>query len=93
METIGDRLKQYIKQNFSNIKEFSMATGISQNQLSFYLNNVRIPGGEILKKFAETGLNINWLLTGEGEMLTTKTVTTQTLKCPHCGEPLQITIG
>jgi len=56
---IGQRLREYIEYCYNNIKEFSLATGVSQNQLSFYLNNVRIPGGEILTKFAQNGININ----------------------------------
>lgn len=69
MGTIGERLREYIYYGNDSVKEFSKTTEVSQNQLSFYLNNVRIPGGEVLAKFAETGLNINWLLTGKGDML------------------------
>ena len=48
---------------------FCEKTGIPIRTLKGYEAGTRHPGSEALAAMASTGLNINWLLTGEGEML------------------------
>ncbi len=58
------------------------ALGLTQKQLADLLDvsvpaiqsyelAKSMPGGKILKRLADEGFNINWILTGEGEMKTT----------------------
>ena len=46
----------------------SMQIGIHIGQLKKYEQDRTVPGGDALAAFAKTGVNLNWLLTGEGEM-------------------------
>ncbi len=48
--------------------EFAKASGISKATLVGYEVGQRKPGYDALAAIAETGCNINWLLTGKGEM-------------------------
>ncbi len=71
--TIGNRLKILIKSLGLNLKEFSRKTGIPYPTLQDYLANKRVPGGENLQKISmQLNVNLNWLLTGEGEMFISK---------------------
>ena len=65
METIGDRLRQFGKENFSNMTEFGRAISMTQASLSVYLNNKREPGTGILLRLENLGCSIDWLLTGK----------------------------
>lgn len=73
MNTVDDfevRLEQYIDIKFAGVKKiFAEAVKIPPSHLSAYINGGRIPSGDVLKKFAAIGMNINWLLTGEGDMV------------------------
>ncbi len=68
-DTIGGRLKQW-----------RVALGLTQAQLAErlevhigvlkkYEQGLNVPGGEALAAIARTGVDMRWLLTGEGEML------------------------
>lgn len=48
--------------------QFADRTGIPRRTLIGYENEERFPGGESLTAIAHTGVNMNWLLTGQGEM-------------------------
>lgn len=66
---IGNRLKFLIEQLNISYKEFSKITGIPYPTLQDYIGGKRIPGGENLQKISmQLHVNLNWLLTGEGEM-------------------------
>lgn len=41
---------------------------IGKNSWQRYESVGQVPGGEVLAKLVEKGINANWLLTGEGEM-------------------------
>jgi transcriptional regulator with XRE-family HTH domain len=43
-----------------------MQLGIHVGQLSKYEQDRTVPGGDVLASFAATGVNLNWLLTGQG---------------------------
>lgn len=66
--SIKNRLKYIIDCNNLNLKEFSEITNIPYRTLQNYLLGLREPNIDILKKLStQLGININWLLTGEGE--------------------------
>lgn len=66
---MNKRLKLLIEKKFKgkNIL-FSEAIGISPQHLQAYLTGRSNPGSEILEKIGKLGVNIHWLVTGEGEM-------------------------
>ena len=69
MDRIGDRIKN-IRINLS-ISQSDMANilGTNQKTLSRYENNLTFPPVDILEKLAEKyNFNLNWLITGKGEM-------------------------
>jgi transcriptional regulator with XRE-family HTH domain len=49
---------------------FSQWLGISKSSVAHYERGERTPDADVLAKYrARFGVNVNWLLTGEGEML------------------------
>lgn len=69
METVKDRIITYIKHTGISQKKFEETVGISNG----YVNNVKAsPSSTVLQKIfgAYPELNKDWLLTGEGPMLT-----------------------
>lgn len=69
METVKDRIIAYIKYIGISQKKFEETVGISNG----YVNNVKAsPSSTVLQKIfgAYPELNKDWLLTGEGPMLT-----------------------
>jgi transcriptional regulator with XRE-family HTH domain len=58
----------FAKERFTKLGRFAEAAGITQSQLSEYLGDKVRPQEPTLTRFAELGLNLNWLFTGEGEM-------------------------
>lgn len=66
---LKDRLRASFDAKLLKIVEVSEITGISYSTLQNYLRGVREPNVEILIKFSiHLGINLNWLLTGQGEM-------------------------
>ena len=73
METINDRLEQIINALFKGNKAaFAKSIDLPPTGMSNYVGNKRrsIPSSEIASKIVLVlGVDANWLLTGEGEML------------------------
>lgn len=73
METINDRLEQIINALFDGNKAaFAKSIDLPPTGMSNYIGNKRrsIPSSEIASKIVLVlGVDANWLLTGEGEML------------------------
>lgn len=68
-KSINERLKYLIESLKISYKDFSQKAGIPYRTIQDYLAGKRMPGGENLQKIAtQFNVNINWLLTGEGEM-------------------------
>ena len=69
MSDIVSRMKEIIKMTCSgNAREFSRKTEIPYGTLQGYLRG-RLPHSEHLIRMSEqVGANINWVLTGKGEM-------------------------
>lgn len=66
--TAKERLKEWRRLLGLTQQQFCDATGIPLRTLCGYEGGTRRPGEEALAAIAETGCNINWLLTGKGEM-------------------------
>ena len=65
-QTIGARLKTVRKEMTQ--KEFARELDISAAALQKYELNESVPGGLALAKLVEKGINVNWILKGEGLM-------------------------
>lgn len=66
--TIGGRLKAWRKRLGITQEGFSQSTGLHIGVIRKYENDVNIPGGEALVAIGATGVNLHWLLMGEGEL-------------------------
>lgn len=66
---IGARIKAWRKAIGLTQAEFARRLGVHIGVLKKYEQGLNIPGGEALAAIAKTGVNMNWLLTGEGDML------------------------
>lgn len=66
--TIAERLKAWRRHLGLTQEEFSARAGLHIGVLRKYENDVNVPGGEALIAIGKTGVNLNWLLLGEGSM-------------------------
>ena len=66
--SINNRVCLIIEQLGGSITKFSERSGINYRSVQNYMRGDREPNSEAYLKFAQLGININWLLTGEGEM-------------------------
>lgn len=67
--SFSERLKAVLKAKNLKIRAFSDLTGIPYSTCQSYLNGTREPGMEVLTTiYLQLYVNINWLLTGQGEM-------------------------
>jgi SOS-response transcriptional repressor LexA len=65
---IGSRLGMLIKAMKLKQYQFTKKFGISANSLDRYKNNERFPDPQFLARLIDAGVNVNWLLRGEGSM-------------------------
>jgi len=82
---IGSRIRRY--REFKKLKgiELSKILDISSGTLSDVENNKNSPSADTLSKFIkETDINIDWLLTGEGDMV--KSI------CAETADPYEVRI-
>jgi len=66
---IGDRIREFGLSKFETLTAFALNLGTSPQSLNQYINGDRMPGSNILNKLSDLGCSIDWLLTGEGDML------------------------
>lgn len=66
--SIGNRIHQIRETLGLNQSEFADLANSSQRAIQNYELGKSTPGGKILKALASKGFNINWVLTGDGEM-------------------------
>ena len=71
-EDLGGRLREFLALKFSTLTAASEAFGKVATYFTSYVNGHASPGRETLSWLAAQGLNLNWLLTGEGAMLSTE---------------------
>lgn len=65
---IAERLKAWRKHLGMTQEEFSARTGLHIGVVRKYENNINVPGGDALAAIGKTGVNLNWLVMGEGPM-------------------------
>jgi len=66
LKNIGDRIK-YIRGSLTQ-PEFGKKLGVGRNNVYTWETNKNMPLSEtLLRIYKEYGVNINWLLSGEGE--------------------------
>lgn len=73
-QTVRDRILTLIKLLADDTKSrLAEMLGINPANIHDWVNRDRIPGGEHLQTFHDKlNVNINWLLTGEGEMFVSR---------------------
>ena len=67
LRSVGERLTRVRGQRSQ--AEFSKLVGLHKNTLGTYERGEREIGAEALASLVEHGVNVNWLLSGEGPML------------------------
>ena len=65
---ISERLRQVCEAKNWKIKDFAEQTGIAYRTLPGYVGGEREPNAEGMTAIAKAGVNLNWLVSGEGEM-------------------------
>lgn len=68
LATFGERLKMFAESKFGKINELAKAAGIEKSKINGLIRENTPPDVKSLQRLAQLGCNINWLLTGEGEM-------------------------
>ena len=70
----SERLKQVMEVKGFNLKTFSEQADIPYRTLQNYILTNREPSAESLAKLhSQLGINLNWLMSGKGEMFTNNT--------------------
>lgn len=70
----SERLKQVMEGKGFNLKTFSEQADIPYRTLQNYILTNREPSAESLAKLhSQLGINLNWLMSGNGEMFTNNT--------------------
>ena len=67
MVAVKERIALLIKGSGGNQSEFARRLGVKPNHLSMVLSSDTGLSASILFKFAELGVNMNWLMMGLGE--------------------------
>lgn len=63
------RIKEICKDKQLSVNELSKQIGVAQRTTNSYINEGRMPSVEFILKLSSTfKLNMNWIMTGEGEM-------------------------
>ncbi|GEM_PF-214957 len=65
---ISERLKLVCEHKNWKIKEFAELTGLPYRTMQGYIGGEREPNTEGMTAIAKVGVNLNWLVSGEGEM-------------------------
>lgn len=66
MDTFHERLRWWLENKYGSIRAGAVATGIFEGQLTKYVLNYSTPRLPAMEQLCRAGLNISWLLTGEG---------------------------
>lgn len=65
---ISERLKLVCEHKNWKIKEFAELTGLPYRTMQGYIGGEREPNTEGMTAIAKVGVNLNWLVSGEGKM-------------------------
>lgn len=69
-EKISDRIRIFRESTGLTQAVFASKYGVPKGSYQKYEMGLNIPGADAIEKLVNAGLNANWLLTGQGEMLT-----------------------
>jgi transcriptional regulator with XRE-family HTH domain len=83
MSALAERIKAWRHALGLTQDEFARRAGIPKRTLVGYENAEREPGSAALAAIAKTGVNMTWLLTGEGEMRVQVPVTPDISASPY----------
>src|SRR5512135_3099039 len=92
---LGARLRYAAETMLGGISGLASIWGVQKEGIYSYFRGDRSPGSDLLSKLHAAGLNINWFLTGEGEMSVvydkpkskSKTVEIPVVANVQCGVP------
>jgi bacteriophage CI repressor helix-turn-helix domain len=70
---ISERLRQVCEAKNWKITDFADQAGIAYRTMQGYIGGEREPNAEGMTGIAKAGVNLNWLVSGEGEMFTNNT--------------------
>lgn len=87
---VGERIRAFAKARYRTQVKFSEAVGMAEAAISNLVNERQMPGPETLTKFAAVGMNLNWLLTGEGDMNAAASTYPQSFPVSVVHEPSEI---
>lgn len=65
---VAQRLREWRKKLALTQMALAERLNIDIGVLRKYENGINVPGGRVLASLGETGVNLNWLLTGDGQM-------------------------
>ena len=65
---ISERLRQVCEAKNWKITDFADRAGIAYRTMQGYIGGEREPNAEGMSGIAKAGVNLNWLVSGEGEM-------------------------
>ena len=68
---ISERLRQVCETKNWKITDFAEQAGIAYRTMQGYIGGEREPNAEGMSGIAKAGVNLNWLVSGEGEMFQT----------------------
>lgn len=68
---ISDRLKLVCEHKNWKIKDLAELTGLPYRTMQGYIGGEREPNAEGMSAIAKAGINLNWLVSGNGEMFIT----------------------
>ena len=66
--SISERLKKVCEAKNWKITDFAEQAGIAYRTMQGYIGGEREPNAEGMSGIAKAGVNLNWLVSGEGEM-------------------------
>lgn len=94
------RLEAFCKDSFKTKAELALRLGIRPQALQKYLSGERLPMPEFFVRLSSLGCNIDWLITGDGEMLKSEasepkrnTLSIPVLAEVECGTPVYMQIN
>ena len=73
------RLQMYLKARNTNVSRFAKELGLSQSGLSRVVKGDTMPSYRVLDALGRTGINLNWLLLGEGSMMRSPSPSTEAI--------------
>jgi len=82
-EIVRRLFKSFESLGFKSIKDIAKKLGMSYYTVRSYLTGDRKISQEFFQKIANLGINVNWVLTGQGNMFIFPEVSRLTLKTPN----------